>query len=130
MPSSLRRTDTVAAMPTARDVVEEHLAAFNAHNTARLLAGFADGAAWSTGQDVMRGRDALAEMFDAGLWELDPSLTALSIVAEDRIVAAELHERITIDGELRQFSIAAFFEVTGGLIHRAKVYREGIADID
>jgi uncharacterized protein (TIGR02246 family) len=117
-------------MPTARDVVAEHLAAFNAHDSERLLAGFADDASWSTGQDVVRGRHALAEMFDAGLWELDPTLTVISIVAGDQVVAAELHERITIDGDAREFSIAAFFEVFDDLIHRAKVYREGTADID
>jgi uncharacterized protein len=117
-------------MLSARDVVDEHLAAFNAHDTARLLARFADDAAWSTGQDVMRGREALAELFDAGLWALQPSLTTTAMVAEEGTVAAELHERITVDGELREFSIAAFFEVSDGLITTAKVYREGIADID
>jgi hypothetical protein len=117
-------------MPSARDVVEEHLAAFNAHDTERLLAGFGPDIVWSTGRDVMRGTTALAEVFDAGLWELAPSLATIAVVAEGGVVAAELHERITVDGELREFDIAAFFEVADGLIHRAKVYREGTADLD
>jgi hypothetical protein len=117
-------------MPSARDVVEQHLAAFNAHDTDRLMVWFADDAVWNTGQDMMRGQDELAGLFDAGLWELNPSLTTVSMVGDDRRVAAELHERITVDGELREFSIAAFFEVANGLIRRAKVYREGTADID
>lgn len=117
-------------MSSARELVEEHLAAFNAHDTARVLAGFAPDAVWATGQDIVRGRDALAELFDAGLWELDPSLRILSLVGEDPLVAAELHETITVEGERRDFRIAVFFTVGAGLIRTAKVYREGSADID
>lgn len=111
-------------------MVDEHLAAFNAHDSVRLLAGFAEDAAWATGQDVMRGRDVLAELFDEGLWELAPALTTITILADEHTVAAELYERITIDGEQREFSIAAFFHVADGRIKSVKVYREGTADID
>jgi hypothetical protein len=117
-------------MPSARQVVEEHLAAFNAHDTERVLAGFASDAVWATGQDVARGSDALAELFDAGLWELDPSLRVLTLVDADPLVAAELHETLKVGGERRDFRIAVFFTVAGGLIRSAKVYREGSADID
>lgn len=117
-------------MTTARDAVEEHLAAFNAHDTGRLLAGFGPDIVWSTGRDVMRGPAALANLFDAGLWALAPSLATISMVADDAVVAAELHERITVDGEVREFSIAAFFQVVEGRIRRVTVYREGTADID
>jgi hypothetical protein len=117
-------------MPNAREVVDQHLAAFNAHDSDRLLGWFAIDAVWSTGRDVMRGHDELAELFDAGLWQLDPSLTTIAVVADEHLVAAQLHERITIDGELREFSIAAFFHVVDGLITKAKVYREGTADLD
>lgn len=113
----------------ARDAVVEHLAAFNAHDTDRLLAGFTEDAVWATGQDIVRGRPALAELFDEGLWELAPSLTTLTLIADERSVAAELHERITIDGAEREFAIAAFFRVSDGLITSAKVYREGTADL-
>lgn len=113
----------------ARDAIVEHLAAFNAHDTDRLLAGFAQDAVWATGQDVVRGQAALAELFDPGLWELAPSLTTVTLIADERTVAAELYERITIDGAEREFSIAAFFRVADGLITTAKVYREGTADL-
>lgn len=117
-------------MTAARSVVDEHLAAFNAHDTQRLLAGFAEDAVWATGQDVLRGRQALAELFDEGLWQLAPALTTLAIVADERRVAIELHERITVANEERAFDIAAFFTVSAGLIRTAKVYREGSADIE
>lgn len=110
--------------------VREHLAAFNAHSTARLLAGFTDDAVWVTGQDVTRGRDGLAELFDDWLWSLDPSLTVRTLITDGPHAAAELVEEFTVDGEPRRENIAVFFRIDGGLISSAKVYREGSADID
>lgn len=112
-----------------RALVEEHLAAFNAHDTARLLAGFATDAVWITGEDVVQGRAALAELFDSGLWSMNPSLRVRSIVSDGDRAAAQLHESITVEGEVREFDIAVFFELADGLITRAKVYREGSADL-
>lgn len=117
-------------MTNPRAAVEEHLDAFNAHDTARLLDGFASDAVWATGRDVVRGRDALAELFDDGLWQLDPNLELRSLVAADDLVATELHETITIDGLRTAFGIAAFFTICDGRIATAKVYREGSADLD
>jgi ketosteroid isomerase-like protein len=117
-------------MASAREAVEEHVAAFNAHDTARVLAGFAPDAVWATGQDVVRGSDSLAELFDAGLWQLEPSLHVLTLLGEETLVAAELHETITVEGARHDFRIAVFFTVEAGLIQAAKVYREGSADID
>jgi ketosteroid isomerase-like protein len=116
-------------MPDARAVITEHLAAFNAHDTDRLLAGFDRDAVWVTGQDEFRGLPALRDLFDAGLWELTPSLTTVSLLIEGDRAAAELRERITVAGRVEEFSIALFAEVAGGLIRRAKVYREGSADL-
>ena len=114
---------------TAHELVAEHLAAFNAHDTDRLLSGFAADAVWITGQDAMRGRNALAELFDAGLWAMNPHLDVLCIVADGDRAAAQLHESITVDGDVREFDIAVFFDLAEGLIVRAKVYREGSADL-
>ncbi len=109
--------------------VEEHLAAFNAHDTARLLAGFAPDAVWITGQDTVTGRDALAEVFDDGLWSMAPHLEPLTVLVDADHAAAQLRESITVDGAPRAFHIAVFLEFADGLIRRAKVYREGSADI-
>ena len=117
-------------MTNARRVVEEHVAAFNAHDTARLLAGFTADAVWATGRDVVRGHDALAELFDDGLWQLEPNLQLRSLVAGDDLVAVELSETIMVDGARTEFDIAAFFTIRGGQIAAAKVYREGTADLD
>ncbi|MCU1658124.1 MAG: nuclear transport factor 2 family protein [Pseudonocardiales bacterium] len=113
-----------------RAVVIEHIEAFNAHSSERLLAGFAADAIWVTGQDTTRGRAGLAELFDPWLWSLNPSLTVSRLAAEGNVVAAELREQLTVDGELRTMNIAVFFDVCDAQIVVAKVYREGHADID
>lgn len=115
---------------TAADAVAEHLAAFNAHDTARLLAGFAPDAVWITGQDTDVGHAALAGVFDDWLWSMRPRLELVRLVADDETVAAELREALTVDGTPHEYSIAAFFTVHNGLITRAKIYREGNADLD
>jgi hypothetical protein len=117
-------------MLTAQEAVEEHLAAFNAHDSDRLLAGFSDDAIWATGRDVMRGRAALADLFDGSLWDLLPQLSVVSLVAGEQTVAAELREQITVAGGRQNFRIAVFFTVLDGLIVAAKVYREGVADLE
>lgn len=109
--------------------VRAHLAAFNAHDTGALLAGLAPDAVWATGAGTVRGRAALTELFDAGLWALAPSLAVAALVEAGPLVAAELVEEITVGGERRSFPIAAFFTVADGLITRVKVYREGSADL-
>jgi uncharacterized protein len=113
-----------------RAVMSRHLTAFNAHDTDALLQTLAAGAVWNTGQDTLRGHRALAELFDPGLWELGPSLTVRSLLAEGDLVAAELEEELTIDGQTRRFVIAGFFHVSHGKIQAVKIFREGSADID
>ena len=113
-----------------RAVVARHLAAFNAHDTDGLLLTLATDAVWNTGQDTIRGHQALAELFDPGLWELQPSLTVRSLLAEGDVVAAELEEELTIDAQARRFVIAGFFHIGQGKIQSAKIFREGSADID
>lgn len=112
-----------------RAVVGEHLAAFNAHDRERVLAGLAPDVVWSTGRDTLRGHAALAELFDDGLWALAPALRVVSLVAEGDRVAAEVVETLTIDGVEQTFRIACFFELQDGLIRRVNVFREGTADL-
>jgi hypothetical protein len=114
-----------------RQIVVEHLAAFNAHDTARLLDGFAPQARWVTGQDTFVGTAALEGVFDDGLWTLAPSLEILTLVCDGPRAAAELREVLVVEGEQRAFTIGAFFVVNErGLITSGRVYREGSADIE
>jgi hypothetical protein len=113
----------------AAALVAEHIAAFNAHDTERLISGLAEDAVWATGQDVEVGHDRLRVLFDDWLWSLDPRLEIDNIIARDSRVAAQLRERLSVDGKREMKNIAAFFEIVGDKIQRVKVYREGSADI-
>ena len=72
-------------MLTSHSVLERHLAAFNRHDTAGLMATLAEDVTWRTGRDTIHGRAAVAELFDDWLWALNPSLTLLGSVAESSI---------------------------------------------
>ena len=114
---------------STRSVVDDHIAAFNAHDTERLLAGLAPDAVWNTGSDTLAGRTALADLFDDWLWSTSPALTLVSVVVEGDRAAAQLRETMTVDGTQHEFPIAVFFDISDGLISRATVYREGTADL-
>jgi ketosteroid isomerase-like protein len=116
-------------LDAVRPAVLEHVAAFNAHDSERVLAGFAGDAVWITGTDRVDGIAALADVFDAWLWTLDPRLDVLSLVTEGARAAAQLHESLIVDGKRREFDIAVFFELDGGHIRLGKVYREGRAEL-
>jgi uncharacterized protein len=117
-------------MSRARAAVVDHVAAFNAHDANRLLAGLAPKVVWITGSDTLLGRDALAGVFDDWLWSHQPRLDVVRLVAEHDEVAAELRETMTVDGAHREFAVAAFFTVSDGMITRAKIYREGSAELE
>jgi ketosteroid isomerase-like protein len=119
----------VVGQPDATAAVLEHISAFNAHSTQRLLDGLAEDAVWRTGTDVVQGSAALADLFDPWLWALAPSLKVTSLVAQGSQVAAQLLEELTVDGEVRRMDIAVFFDVRDGKILSAKVYREGSAEV-
>ncbi len=113
----------------AQDAILEHVAAFNAHDSVRLRAGFATEVVWTTGADTFRGSDEVAEVFDPWLWALTPALEVLNLVVDGASASAELRETLVVDGATRTFHIAGFFTVVDGLITRAKIYREGSADL-
>jgi hypothetical protein len=112
-----------------REAALDHFAAFNAHDTQRLRAGLHPDVVWVTGGAAAHGRDAVAAIFDAGLWALDPHLAVRHLVADTTTVAAELTETITIEGVRSTYPIAVFLGFEDGLIRSATVYREGSAEL-
>jgi uncharacterized protein len=113
-----------------RTAAEEHVAAFNAWDTARVVAGFAPDATWVTGQDRFVGAVALTELFDATLWELRPHLAVRTLLVDGTGAALELVETLVRNGEQLVFAIAVFLDFDeNGLIRRGTVYREGSADL-
>lgn len=84
---------------------------------------------WSTGADTFRGTQAMAEIFDEGLWALQPSLTIVDLLVDQDRAAAQMLEILTVEGQQQRFMIACVFEIRAGRIQSVKVYREGSADI-
>lgn len=120
---------TQTADGTVRALVADHVDAFNARDRSRLLAGLATDVVWSTGTDTFRGVQALVDVFDDGLWAMQPSLTIMDLLVDGHRAAAQMLEVLKVDGQQRRFMIACFFEVWAGRIHSVKVYREGSANI-
>ncbi len=113
-----------------RAVALEHVDAFNAHDTDRLIAGMHPDTVWATGSAVFRGTSALRDLFDEGFWEMQPSLSVQTLVVDGGTAAAELHEVLVGTNGVREYDIAVFLEVHEGAIRTVKVYREGTADIE
>jgi len=113
-----------------RGAVEEHVAAFNAWDAPRVLAGFAPDAVWITGHDRFIGSVALTELFDQTLWDRCPHLEVRTLLVDGATAALEVVETLTLDDEQQVFALAAFLEFDDkGLIRRGRVYREGRADL-
>jgi hypothetical protein len=115
--------------PDPAAAVRGHVDAFNARDLDRLMAGFADDAVWITGTTTVRGHAELTDLFASAMAGLLPTLVIESLLVGGDRVACQLTETLTVDGEERTFSIAGFYELRGGRIAAAKIYREGSADI-
>ena len=123
-----------SAVPGAADpvlaAVRAHIAAFNAADLDAVLAGFAEDAVFSAGEDVFIGRRSIAELFGAAFGPgIEASMELRSAVVQGDTVAAELAERIMFQGQSLEFAIAAFYTVRDARLARVKVYREGPADL-
>ena len=117
-------------MRDAETAVRAHLRAFNEGDLAALISGFAPGALWRTGGSVARGSAELTELFAGAITALRPTLTVRTLVADGDRVACELTERMTTASGERTDPIAGFYELSGGLITAARIYRAGSAEVD
>jgi heme-degrading monooxygenase HmoA len=112
-----------------RQIVRDHIAAFNAHNLEDLLACFSADATWLTGSDHFRGTAELAKFFASAFSELNPELSVTTMLVDRDQVACQMSEHLVIDGVARVDQIAGFYRVQNGRITAAKIYREGTADV-
>ena len=110
------------------DVVQAHFEAFNTADLDALMAGFAEDAVFSTGENLVVGHRGIRQMFSDALQQLEPSLSLRTSVVQGDVAACELTERLTVEGARFEFALAAFYTVRRGQIVRVKVYREGVAD--
>jgi SnoaL-like domain len=122
-------TDSPASARTRR-AVEAHLLAFNTHDTAAILDGVDPAIVWSTGRDVIRGREQLLDIFDDWLWGLRPRLEVIHLIVEESLAAAECVEHVAVEGRNAAFPIVVIFTVHDDLLTTVKVFREGTAEVE
>jgi hypothetical protein len=113
----------------AATVVRRHVDAFNARDLDALMAGFTEDASWVTGATIARGRGELTVLFAGAMAGLLPTLVIQNLLAEGDRAACQMTEMLTVARAERTFFIAAFYQLRGGRIASAKVYREGSAEI-
>jgi hypothetical protein len=113
----------------AATVVRRHVDAFNARDLDTLMAGFTEDASWVTGATIARGRGELTVLFAGAMAGLLPTLVIQNLLAEGDRAACQMTEMLTVARAERTFFIAAFYQLRGGRIASAKVYREGSAEI-
>ncbi|MQA32238.1 nuclear transport factor 2 family protein [Modestobacter roseus] len=122
---------TAEASAATRAAVLEHVAAFNAHDTDRLLAGLHEDVVWATGSDLFRGTAQLRDaVFDVGLWEMRPSLAVRTLLVEGGAAAGTFREVFVVGDERREVDIAVFVTVHDAVIRTVTVFREGSADVE
>jgi hypothetical protein len=103
--------------------------AFNARDLDALMAGFTEDASWVTGTSTAQGRGELTELFAGAMAGLLPTLAIQDLLAEGDRAACQMTETLTVAGEEQTFFIAGFYQLRGGRIASAKIYREGSAEI-
>lgn len=108
--------------------VTAHLEAFNRGDADALAAGFHEDAVFVTGKDVrVEGRAQLQRFFAEAFEGMELSLTIAELLSDGPLVAAQLIERVVLDGREEHDHIAAFYLVSDGLLRSVKIYREGSA---
>ena len=122
------RTVMAESQSEALAAVKAHVEAFNADDLDAVVAGFAEDAVFANGDQLIVGRRGIGALFGQALGQVQATLDLRGTVTEGESVACELTERVTIGGQTFEFDLAGFFTVRGGLIRRAKIYREGAAE--
>lgn len=114
-------------MSTAAELVARHVEAFNHHDVDGLLSDFAPTAAWVTG-DYTVPAGGLREFFAGAMESITPQLTLHRVIDGGDAVAAEMSETWNHKGQDKSAALIAVFDLSGGKIVKAKIYREGSAD--
>ncbi len=109
--------------------IGEHVRAFNDRDIDALMSGFTDDACWITGSTVARGRAELTELLTSAMTGLLPALTIQDLLVTGDRAACQLIERLNVHGEEQVCFIAGFYEFRDDRIARAKIYREGSAEV-
>lgn len=114
-------------MSRTHDLVNRHIAAFNARDVDALLADFTPSADWVTG-DYTVPAGQLREFFTSAMESIAPQLRLIRTIDGGAVVAVEMTEEWTHEGIQKSALLMAVFDLADGKITRAKIYREGTAD--
>lgn len=114
-------------MTSADELVHRHIKAFNDGDPDLLLADFTPTATWVTG-DYTVPCGELRSFFEEAMRSLRPRLALTRTIDGGETVAAEMTETWTQDGVAKCAALVAVFDLDGGKIAKAKIYREGSAD--
>ncbi|MGC0252304.1 nuclear transport factor 2 family protein [Pseudactinotalea sp. Z1748] len=115
-------------MAFAEELLHRHIDAFNAADPDRLLADFTPSATWITGDYTVPGGE-LRSFFEGAMRSIRPRLALTRTIDGGNTVVAEMTETWTHGGESKSATLVAVFDLVGGKIDRAKIYREGSADV-
>ncbi|UVI36947.1 nuclear transport factor 2 family protein [Brevibacterium spongiae] len=108
-------------------MADRHIAAFNAGDVDALLADFADSATWVTG-DYTIAEGGLREFFTEAMQALLPQLSLRRVIDGGSVIAVEMREDWSHQGENKSAGLIAVFDLVDSKIAKAKIYREGSAD--
>ena len=98
----------MAASRAVVELVEVHVAAFNAGDVGGVLAGLGEDVVWQTGSDTFVGVGQVERLLRdaAGLF---PVLEIKSVLVDGQRAAVEMTERYLHEGKTHEVTIAVFF---------------------
>lgn len=109
----------------ALEVVERHLAAFNAADLDAVMADFDDEAVFATAEQLVVGARSIRALFgDSFAAPVEARLALQRAVEQGGTVACELRETLSTDGVVHELDVAAFYSVRRGRLARVRIYRD------
>jgi hypothetical protein len=106
-------------------LVESHLDAFNRADLDAVMAGFADDAVFSIGDQTAIGTRAIRSLFAASMSSpVAARLELARVVLDGDTAACELVEELTVEGATHAIEMAAFYTARRGRLVRVRIYRD------
>lgn len=106
-------------------LVEAHLDAFNRADLDAVMAGFADDAVFTVGDQTAIGARAIRSLFaDSFAQPVAARLELARDVVDGDTAACELTEHLTVGGVTHTIEVAAFYTVRRGRLARVRIYRD------
>lgn len=106
-------------------LVESHLDAFNRADLDAVMAGFAEDAVFTVGDQTAIGARAISALFaDSFASPVAARLMLARAVIDGDTAACELTEHLTVNDVTHTIEVAAFYTVRRGRLVRVRIYRD------